>query len=230
MKSHHTDRVYAGKLSLINDRLRAMAHRVEAMIADAMLALTDRDEALARKVMADDLEINRMEIDTDELCLRTLARWQPMASDLRFLTLAMKMVTDLERIGDLAVNIAERAIDLSREPPLGEYVELPRMAQITREMLRDAIECFVDRDAVKASRVIERDDEVDALYVKIFQELLNMMRADPANIHRGIHVQSVAKWIERIGDHATNLAEEIIFMVEGQDVRHPWARRMGEEE
>ena len=130
------------------------------------------------------------------------------------------MVTDLERIGDLAVNICERAIDLNRQPQLAPYRDIPRMAEIVQSMVHDAIDAFVEGDAQKAFDVIERDDEVDELYVRVFHDLLTRMRADPDAVERGIHVQSVAKFLERMADHSTNLAEQVIFMVNGKDVRH----------
>ena len=216
----HTDREYASKLQNVRESLLMMAGRVEAMIARSMEALTTRDPDLARQVVASDREVNQLEIDTDELCLQILARWQPVASDLRFVTKALKMVTDLERIGDLAVNISERVIDLSSAPPLGHYERIPKMGTLVQAMVRDAIDAFVELDATRARAVIARDDEVDDLYTAVFSEVLHLMLEDSARIHRGIHVQSVAKWLERIGDHACNLAEEVIFMVKGKDIRH----------
>ena len=143
-----------------------------------------------------------------------------MASDLRFVTQALKMVADLERIGDLAVNISERAIDLAPTPPPAPYRDIPAMATIAREMVRDAIDAFVERDTAKAEAVVARDDEVDDLYRGAFRHLLQLMASGQADIEQGIHIQSVAKFIERIGDHATNLAEQVLFMVRGTDVRH----------
>jgi phosphate transport system protein len=164
--------------------------------------------------------VNRLEVDTDGLCLRILAKRQPVASDLRFITIAMKMVTDLERIGDLSVNICERVIELNAEPPLKPYVDLPKMAEVAQGMIREALDAFVSRDAERAEQVIERDRTVDAYYAQIFRELLTYMMEDPRNIYRATRVQSVAKYMERIGDHATNLAEMVVFMVKGKDIRH----------
>jgi phosphate transport system protein len=220
----HTDREYEAELGQVRERLLIMAGRVEQMIADAIRAVGERDPELARATIAADNQVNRTEVETDELCMRVLARRQPMASDLRFITLALKMVTDLERIGDLAVNICERAIDLAGEARLDGVDALHTMATLVQSMVRDAIDAFVRADAALAEGVIARDDEVDEAYHTYFRAVLAGMTRDPASIERGIHVQSVAKWLERIGDHATNIAELVIFMVRGTDVRHPGKR------
>jgi phosphate transport system protein len=220
MARAHTDREYDNQLRQLRDRLLLMAGHTEAMIASAIRALVERDVTLARRTIENDHKVNQAEIDIDELCLVILAKRQPMGSDLRFLTLALKMVTDLERIGDLAVNICERAIDLSAEPPLGNYDDIIRTADLVQSMVRDAIDAFVHADDIKAQDVINRDDAVDELYHQIFRDILQMMTRDPNAIARGIHVQSVAKWLERIADHSTNLAEAVVFMVNGKDIRH----------
>ena len=218
--SEYTDRTYAEELRIVRERLLRMAGRVEKMIEESMKALVERDAALAGATIMLDREVNQDEIDLDALCLELLARRQPMASDLRFIILTMKMVTDLERIADLAVNICERAIDLSIKDPVGPYQNIPRMAVLVRTMIHDAIDSFVEQDVKKARAVIALDDEVDELYHVVFRALLSVMRDDTAVVHRGIKLQSVAKYLERIGDHATNLAEQIIHMIEGTDVRH----------
>lgn len=216
----HTDREYEARLSDVRERLCLMGGHVEEMISESIQAVVARDTAQAEAVIGRDSAVNRLEKETDDLCLQILARWQPMASDLRFVTLAMKMVTDLERIGDLAVNICERAVDLSHEPTLRPYQTIPRLAELARAMVHDAINAFVDGDAQAAQSVIARDDEVDALYARVFEEILELMREDPGKVQRGIHVQSIAKWLERMADHATNLAEEVVWLVRGQDIRH----------
>jgi phosphate transport system protein len=216
----HTDREYESELGQVRERLLLMAGRVEEMIADAIRAVGERDPELARRTIASDAKVNRTEVETDELCLRVLARRHPLASDLRFITLSLKMVTDLERIGDLAVNICERAIDLAGEHRLEGFDALNHMAGLVQTMVHDAIDAFVNSDAELAQAVIDRDDEVDEAYHVYYRAVLAGMTRDPATIERGIHVQSVAKWLERIGDHATNLAELVIFMVKGTDVRH----------
>jgi len=220
MPRAHTDREYDNQLRQLRDRLLLMAGHTEAMIANAIRALVERDVTLARRTIEVDHKVNQAEIDIDELCLVILAKRQPMGSDLRFVTLALKMVTDLERIGDLAVNICERAIDLAAEPPLRSYDDIVRTADLVQSMVRDAIDAFVHADDLKAQDVVNRDDEVDELYHQIFRDILQMMMRETTAIQRGIHVQSVAKWLERIADHSTNLAELVVFMVNGKDIRH----------
>lgn len=216
----HTDREYENDLKKLRESLLKMAGRVEEMIANSVKALVERDIGLARSTITADHLVNRAEVETDELCLVILAKRQPVASDLRFITLSLKMVTDLERIGDLAVNICERAIDLGQDAPLKPWVDVPRMAAIVQAMVRDSIDAFVAGDADRAQSVIERDRELDELYIRVFRELLSAMLADTSVVERGIHAQSVAKWLERMGDHATNLAEQVVFMVKGKDIRH----------
>ncbi len=216
----HTDREYQAELLKLHDQLLVMGARVEEMIAGSMRALTERDTAQARQMIEFDHQINRLEVETDELCLRILARRQPVASDLRLITIALKLTTDLERIGDLGVNICERVIELNMEPPLKPYVGLPRMAEIAQGMIRNALDAFVAADPERARQVVEQDRLVDAYYAQIFRELLTYMMEDTRNIYRAIRAQAIAKYLERIGDHATNLAEMVIFMVMGKDIRH----------
>lgn len=214
-------RRYDEELSDLRDDLLQMAGRVEDMIHRAGRALVERDAELARETIRLDRAVNFAEVEIDEQCLQILARRQPLASDLRFVTLAMKMVTDLERIADLAVNICERAIDLSQADRIVVHGDLPRMTETVESMVKEAIDAFVGRDSAKAMDVIRRDDEVDQLYHRVFEDSLCRMRTEPKDVHQLIHVQSVAKWLERMGDHSTNLAELVIYMVEGRDVRHP---------
>jgi phosphate transport system protein len=185
-----------------------------------MRALVERDVDLARRMIEFDRQINRLEVDSDEACLILLARRQPMASDLRFITTALKLVVDLERIGDLGVNICERAIELGTDAPLRPYVDLETMGADVRKMVAEALDAFVARDAAQAERVIEEDKKVDARYVQTFRELLTWMMEDPRTIQPATRLQSVAKYLERVGDHATNLAEQVVFMVKGKDIRH----------
>jgi phosphate transport system protein len=220
MSRAHTDREFEAELATLRQRVLLMAGRVEEMIARAMRALVDGDADLARATIKRDGQVNQDEIDIDEKCLLLLARWQPMASDLRFITHASKMVTDLERIGDLAVNICERVIDLREAGFEGHYVKIPQMAAIAQEMLHGAVDAFVAGDAEKAEAVVARDDAVDELYHDIFVGLLGRMSAGTEPVVRCVAVQNVAKYLERIGDHATNLAEQVIFMVRGRDIRH----------
>ena len=197
-----------------------MGAKVEEIIKGSMQALLERDSDLAKKMIQADRRINQLEMSIDQMCLQILARRQPVASDLRFITIAMKLVTDLERIGDLAVNFCERVLELNEEPPLKPYVDLPRMAEEAQEMVHDALDAFVEGDADKADEVIRQDAIVDAYYMQIFRELLTYMMEDTRNIFRATRLQSIAKYLERIGDHATNIAEMVIFNVRGQDVRH----------
>ena len=218
--SRRTDREYEEELRKLRDNLLRMAGRVEQMIASSVRALMERDTALAKATIEEDWKVNRAEVETDEHCLIILARRQPMASDLRFITLALKMVTDLERIGDLAVNICERVFDIANGPPFVIHQDIPTMTQIVQSMVSESIDAFVNSDAVRAQAAIERDNEVDDLYHRVFRDVLALMTRDPQQVENCIHVQSVAKWLERMGDHATNLAELVVFMVKGKDIRH----------
>ncbi len=168
--------------------------------------------------------MNRLEIEIDERCRRLLVLRQPAASDLRFITTAMKIVVDLERIGDLAVNIAERAIDLNQSPPLRPLHDLSKLCELCQKQLRGALDAFVDADPDKAEQVIKDDELVDALYHNLFNELLALMMEDSRNIRRANSLLFVAKHLERLADHATNVAEMVIYMVKGTDVRHPHSR------
>jgi phosphate transport system protein len=220
MARTHTSREYEAELAKLRERLLLMGAKVEEIITGSMRALLERDSDLAKKMIQADRRINQLELSIDQTCLQILARRQPVASDLRFITIAMKLVTDLERIGDLAVNLCERVLELNEEPPLKPYVDLPRMAEEAQQMVHDALDAFVEGNAEKADAVIRQDATVDAYYMQIFRELLTYMMEDTRNIFRATRLQSIAKYLERIGDHATNLAEMVIFNVRGQDVRH----------
>jgi len=165
-------------------------------------------------------------VDIDDACRRILALRQPAASDLRFITTALKIVTDLERMGDLAVNIAERAIDLNQSPPLRPFHDISSLAELSEAQLRRALDAFVERDAQKAEEVMRGDDLLDALYLKLFNELLAVMMEDSRAIRRATSLMFAAKHLERIGDHATNVAEMVVYMVRGTDVRHPRSRQL----
>jgi len=216
----HTNREYEGELRKLREQLLRMGAKVEEIISGSIKALLERDSDLATRMIGFDRRINQMEVDIDELCLSVLARRQPVASDLRFITMALKLVTDLERIGDLGVNISERVVELNEEPPLKPYVDLPNMANEVQTMLREALDAFVASDPDRAQAVIDRDKNIDAYYGQIFRELLTYMMEDAHNIFRATRLQSIAKYLERIGDHATNLAEMVVFMVKGKDIRH----------
>lgn len=220
MTALHTDREYEAELDKLRDQILYMGAKVEEMIGSSMTALIDRDDELARAIMDLDHQVNQLEIEIDGMCLRVLARRQPVASDLLFITVTLKLVTDLERIGDLAVNICERVLELNQEAPLKPYIDLPHMAGDVQGMVRDALDAFVKGDTSLAQEVIERDKMVDAYYGQIFRELLTYMIEEPRNIYRATRVQSIAKYLERVGDHATNLAEMVVLMVMRQDIRH----------
>ncbi len=220
----HTDKAFESDLRDLREKLLAMGARVERQVADSMRALTERDSSLAERVQESDQELNRLEVDIDNLCRKVLALRQPAASDLRLITTALKIVTDLERCGDLAVNIAERAIDLNTAPPLKPYSDLPHLAEVVQQQVKRALDAFVHGDAAAAEEVMKGDDLADALFIKIFNELLQFMMEDTKNIRRATHLMFVAKHLERIGDHATNVGEMVIYMVRGEDVRHPRSR------
>ena len=215
---------FAEELALLREDLLLMAGRVEEMIHRSGRALVQRDVPFAKETIELDREVNKAELDIDERCLAILARRHPVSSDLRFVTLALKMVTDLERIADLAVNICERAIDLSSAAPVVVHADIPRMTELVESMVKDAIDAFVQNDSEKARSVLVRDDDMDELYRRVFEDTLERMRVDSEQVHQLIHVQSVAKWLERMGDHSTNLAEMVIFMIDGRDVRHATIR------
>ena len=220
MEREHYSKLFDEELNEIRQKLLEMGGKVELMINDALKALVDRDSALADRVIAFDHEINRLEMEIDERCLEVLARRQPAARDLRFITLALKIVTDLERIGDQCCNIGKRAKELNEEPPLKPYIDLPRMAKRAGEMVKEALDAFVRGDDQLALKVCKEDTFVDELNEQIQRELLTYMLADPGTITRAIKVNYISKCLERIADHATNVAEMVIFMVKGKDIRH----------
>jgi len=224
MAKTHTDKAYEAELTTLREQLLEMGGLVEAAIAGSVRAVVERDATLAEQIRQKDRVVNRMEVAIDQSCRRILALRQPAASDLRFITTALKIVTDLERMGDLAVNIAERAADLAQAPALRPLHDLAKLAGLSEAQLKRALDAFVTGDAEEAEEVLKGDDHLDALYLKIFQELLGLMMEDPRSIRRATSLMFVAKHLERFGDHATNLAEMVIFMVRGTDVRHPRSR------
>ncbi|HVU52385.1 MAG TPA: phosphate signaling complex protein PhoU [Polyangia bacterium] len=216
----HTNRAYDGELSRLHDLLEVMGRRVEEMIQGSVRALVERDTRAAEEIRAFDKGIDQLELEIDQLCNQILACRQPVASDLRYITTALKVVTDLERIGDVSVNICERVVELNAEPALAPHVDVANMAREVQQMLHEALEAFANADVDRARDVIERDGSIDAYYAQIFRVLLTYMMEDPRNIFRAQRLQSVAKYLERIGDHVTNLGEMVVFMVKGQDIRH----------
>ena len=208
------------ELNRLKAELLKMAGLAEQAIRNAVEALVKRNTSLAEKTIAEDEKLNEMEILIDDRCLKLLALHQPLAADLRFITSAMRINIDLERIGDQAVNIAERAISLNQEPQLKPYIDIPRMAQITQSMVKDVLDAFVNGDAELARSVCERDDKVDALNDQVFRELLTYMMAESKTITRAVHLIIVSRCLERIADHATNIAEGVIFMVKALVIKH----------
>jgi phosphate transport system protein len=207
-------------LQELKEDLLKMAALVEEAINTAVQSLVKRDSDLTKKTFEGEDKINDMELAIDDSCLKLLALRHPMAADLRFITSAMKIVTDLERMGDQAVNIAERAISLNQEPQLKPYIDIPKMAEITQSMVKDVLDAFVNRDTKLARSVCERDDLVDGLNDQVFKELLTYMEGDPKTIGRALHLMIVCRCLERIADHATNIAEDVIFMLDACVIKH----------
>lgn len=224
--NRHTDREYERELHGLRERVVLMGTQVEAMVDAAMRAFDARDANLARQTVLLDRQVDQLELDIDHRCLRLLARRQPVASDLRFITTSLKLVTDLERVGDLAANICERTLELAAGPPAVIDPRLPRMAALATEMLEDAMTSFVHKDPVRARSVVDRDVIVDACFAETFPALSARMAREPDTAQR---LLSVGRYLERIADHATNIAEMVVFMVEGQDVRHSLSLGPGSE-
>jgi phosphate transport system protein len=220
MERDHISRIYDAELNEIRERLLEMGGKVELMINNAMKSLVERDSTLAERTIAFDHEINRLEVEIDEKCIQVLATRQPAARDLRFLTLALKIVTDLERIGDQCTAVAKRAMELNREPALKPYIDLPHMAHWAGVMVKESLDAFVRGDDGLALKVCSDDQFVDDLNEQIQRELLTFMMEEPETISRAIKINYISKCIERIADHATNIAEMVIFMVKGKDIRH----------
>ncbi|HTY20195.1 MAG TPA: phosphate signaling complex protein PhoU [Geobacteraceae bacterium] len=220
MEREHISRTFDAELNEIREKLLEMGGKVELMINNAMKCLVERDSELADRTIEFDHEINHLEVEIDEKCIQVFATRQPAARDLRFLTLALKIVTDLERIGDQCAAVAKRAKELNQEPPLKPYVDLPRMAHWAAVMVKEALDAFVGSDDELALKVCRDDHFVDDLNEQIQRELLTFMMEEPETISRAIKINYISKCIERIADHATNIAEMVIFMVKGKDIRH----------
>ena len=216
----HTDRTYEDQLARLRSSVLEMGGLVEDQITQAVRALIERDEALARATIARDHTVNRLDVEIDSLSLKLLALHQPAGRDLRLITTALKITTDIERIGDLAEHTAERAIELAAELPIKPYIDLPRMADMVRDMVHKSLDAFVREDADLALAVCAADDEIDKLHDQLFRELLSFMVEDPRTISRAMRLLFVSKYLERVGDHATNIAEMVIFMVKGRSIRH----------
>ena len=216
----HTSKDFEQELRTLRERLATMGERAARQIALAMKALADKDDDLARDVVKNDAQIDRDENDIDELALQILATRQPVASDLRFITMSLKFVVDLERIGDLAGGIAKRALELNRLPSLEPRIDLTKLAALVQKNLQAALDAFVRKDADSATAVITADAEIDKLNASLFAELIAHVATDPATVTRVLPLTSVCRYLERVGDHVKNLAEEVVYMVRATDVRH----------
>jgi phosphate transport system protein len=214
------ERHFERELESLKEQLLLMGARAEGIVLKSVAALKQRDESLAREVFADDKRLDRMEIDIEERCVRLLALRQPLAGDLRFITAALKISNDLERVGDHAVNIAGGAQRLAGEPLLKPLVDIPRMAELAIGMLHESLDAFVRRDADTARRLVRRDDEVDQLNRQVFRELVSYMIEDPGTITRAMELVLVARNLERVADLATNVAEEVVFIAEARIIKH----------
>ena len=215
-----TQRHFAVELEQLKHRLLMMGGVAEERVRQAVRGLVERDAADLGKVIAGDDEVNKYHLEIDDRCFKLLALQQPMAGDLRSIVAAVKINSDLERVGDLAVNIAEAGQRCLAHPPVKKLVDIPRMAELAQNMLRDALDAFVSGDVAVAQRVLDRDDLLDDLKNQVFRELLTFMIGDPRTVEPGIDLILIARHLERVGDHATNIAEDVIFIVAARDVRH----------
>ena len=214
----HFDR----EIEHLKELMLRMAAMVEDQISESIRALLDRDSVAAQRVIEADAAIDRMELEIDQHTIELIAMMQPAAVDLRFVAAAMKITPELERIADLAVDVCERAIELNREPPLKPLIDIPRLARIAQDMVRQALDAFVRRDAVLARQIIARDDEVDLLTEQSFRELLTYMLEDSKNISRAIRLTFINKYFERMADGATNICEMIVYLAEGKVIKHSY--------
>jgi phosphate transport system protein len=214
------ERHFEQELKALKEQVLLMGGRAEGVVRKSIESLRRSDPALARQVLQDDHAIDRLEIDIEERCLRLLALQQPLAGDLRFITAALKISNDLERVGDHAVNIAGGTLRLAGQPLLKPLVDIPRMADLALGMLHESLDAFVQRDAESARRLVRRDDEVDDLNRQVFRELLSYMLEDPATITRAMELILVARNLERVADLATNVAEEVVFIAEARIIKH----------
>jgi phosphate transport system protein len=214
------ERHFHHELKELKEDLLKMGGLVETAIHNAVSGLVSRDNHLAERTIKEDEKINTREILIENKCLQLLALQQPMAADLRFIASVFYIIKDLERMGDQAVNIADRSLILNQEPPVKPFIDLPKMATLVESMVKDSLDAFVNRDVMKASNVCERDDQVDNYNEKIFHELLSIMIKDQATISRAVYLILIGRSLERIADHATNIAEDVIYMVAGRMIKH----------
>jgi len=216
----HTDRHYDAELKELNLKILEMGGLVEKQIEHAINGLVDRNDEMCRATIERDHVVNRMDVEIDDICIRLLALHQPAAKDLRLITTGLKITTDLERIGDIAVNVCERALELNQEPQLKPFIDIPRMADVAQTMLRQSLDAFVNENVELALTVCRNDDVIDQLTDQLFRELISYMVEAPQTITRAIRLLFIAKYLERIADHATNIAEMIVFTVKGKSIRH----------
>jgi phosphate transport system protein len=214
------ERHFDQELTGLKDSLLRMAALAEQSVAQALKALVQRDDMLAKQVDADDEELDKLEMEIDDRCIKLLALRQPIASDLRFIVMAMKISNELERVGDQAVSISHRVVELNKEPLLKPLIDIPRMAEHARAMVADALSAFVYAKTDLARQVIERDSKVDLLNEQLHRELTSYMVESPHTITRALNLMTIARKLERIADHATNIAEEVVYLYEARDIRH----------
>ena len=213
-------RHFIEELDELQKKLLEMGGLVESGVHNSVLSLTEHNETLAQEVLRNEARINQMEIEVDDFAVGLMALYQPMARDLRFLTAAIKINADLERMGDLAVNIVERALSLIYQPPVKPLIDIPQMAKLVESMVRRSLDAFVKRDPELARTVLLSDDAVDELRDAIYHELIGFMERDSRTVSRAVDLMFVARNLERIADHATNIAEDVLYLVQGVDVRH----------
>ena len=220
MLEGHIYKLFDEELGELEKKILFEGFLVEKAVCNAIEALQSRDSDLARRVIADDDLINKKEVEIEEFCIKLLALRQPAAKDLRFITTAVKINYDLERMGDMAVNVCERVLDLNLEPQLKPYIDLPKMAEIAQMMVKESLEAFVNEDVELARKVMNEDEKMDQLTEQVFRELLTYMSQDLKTISRATRLLFIAKYLERLADHAVNIAELVVFLVEGRIVRH----------
>jgi len=225
----HLVRQFDRDLDNLKQKLLRMAATAELMIKQTISELVERDRTLARDVPAEEREVNRLQLEIDEAAMALLATQQPVAADLRFILVAIRINGEIERIGDLAINITQNVDTLLEQPPLKPLIDIPMMADLAQQMVRESLHAFVRRDVLQAQNVIANDDKVDAFKNQIIRELLTYMMGDPRSIERALALILIARHIERIADHATNIAQDVIYMVQGRDVRHPKGRKEEEQ-
>lgn len=223
-------RTFDSELDRLKQRLLTMAAKAEAMIHNSVQALVQREASLMDDIPKLEEEVNHLQLEIDDIAFKLLALRQPMAHDLRFIIAAMKISSELERIADQAVNITENNSVLLQFPEIKPLIDIPRMAEISGQMVRDSLDAFVEEDAAKAREIVIRDDAVDALKNQVFRELLTYMISDPRTIQVGMQLILVSRHLERVADHATNISEDVVYMVEAKDIRHHAEESGGEPE